>query len=149
GKVAGQTRYNIAKVSSTGELLPFAPFVSGQCLALHVQTDGNILIGGHFSRIVNDEIYRNVARISAEGVYDDTFVPNSNHVVTWISEQPGGKVLMMNSLSADTPEFSRFTRVDAVTGAEDTTLKTSLTLGASIHAIYMQTDGKVLIAGRF
>ena len=149
-KVSGKSRNNVARVSADGVLDDtFAPVLSDECSAIHVQADGRILLGGTFF----DENWmeqRGVARFSDDGVRDTTFAPTlpPSRVVTWMAEQPDGKLLMIYSLMSMDPIMSGIQRVDATTGATDATYRSSITSGA-IFAAYMQTDGRVVIAGAF
>lgn len=120
--------------------------------ATAVQPDGKSLIGGLFNR-VGGTARVNVARLHASGtLLDSAFVPGSNAdgTIYCIAVQPDGKVLL-GGLSADTGGGlppGRILRLNAG-GTLDSTFNAGTGPDDVVHAIALQPDGKVIIAGLF
>jgi uncharacterized delta-60 repeat protein len=102
--IAGQGRTNIARLNADGSLdstfnpAPgrndeHAPSVS----TLALQTDGKILVGGHFTTL-GGQPRTNIARLNADGTVDSSFNPgataDSNPRVSALTIQPDGKILV-------------------------------------------------------
>lgn len=108
------------------------------------------IIGGDFSA-VNAVVRGGVARINANGSTDLTFDPGSgaDGFVSVLALQPDGKVLVGGGFtSMDNLSSRGLARLN-----DDGTLDTTFDVGAgvegSVHAIAVQPDGKVIIAGEF
>lgn len=120
--------------------------------AYAVQPDGKSLIGGLFNR-VGSTTRLNVARLNASGtILDSAFVPGSNAdgTIYCIAVQPDGKVLL-GGLAADTGGGlppGRILRLNAG-GTLDSTFNAGTGPDDVVHAIALQPDGKVLLAGLF
>jgi uncharacterized delta-60 repeat protein len=127
-----------------------------------VQTDGKILLGGDFDSF-NGNTRTRILRLNADGTEDTSFYNNLiqtatssvgfNSTVRDIVLQPDGKILLVGS----------FTNLNGVTrqklvrlnsdGTEDTSfytnLGTSFLQSATLYAVALQSDGKILVGGSF
>lgn len=115
----------------------------GRLESVAVQPDGKILIGGSF-QLLYDPIYRNLARLNANGSQDLSFEMNSSMdpSVKALLLQPDGKILAGSSGDYGPTGVWRFN--------SDGSRDPSFSIGAdSINTIIPQADGKLIIGGRF
>lgn len=117
--------------------------------AILVQPDGKILVGGLFDS-VNGNRVNNIARLNADGTFDNSFYTWADHdqVETYaLAQQSDGKILVggeftsYNGISRD-----HFARVNA-----DGSLDTTFAIGANgtVSVITVQPNGKILLGGSF
>ena len=103
--VNGTNRNGIARVNANGDLdngfNPGAGVSGGSVVAIALQSDGKVLIGGSFTN-VNGTSGNRIARLSADGSLDTNFNPGTgvNGSVLAITLQPDGKVLIGGSFTA-------------------------------------------------
>ena len=95
---AGTTRQGIARLNSNGSLDTTFDSSSGVdyvVIAIAVQSDGKILIGGQFSTYAGTT-RQSVARLNSNGSLDTTFDSSSgaNNAVVAIAVQSDGKILI-------------------------------------------------------
>src|SRR5207248_4876919 len=76
----------------------FDPNANGSVLAVVVQPDGKILLGGNFTTLSPNggaAVTRNrIARLNPDGTLDTNFNPNANLDVNTIAVQADGKILV-------------------------------------------------------
>jgi uncharacterized delta-60 repeat protein len=125
-------------------------------LALALQSDGKILIGGFFTSYNgNTSASDRIARLNTDGTLDTSFNmggAGANNTVRTIAVQPNGKILIGGDFlryNNDPSASDRIARLNT-----DGTLDTSFNyggLGADnfLLAIAVQADGKILIGGEF
>ena len=156
----GVNRYNIARVNADGSLdTTFDPgngTGSGESLEdIVVQPDGKILIGGWFRYY--DSVWRGrVARINADGSLDTTFAHASGEWgadsdVYALALQSDGKILIGGYFTEyDSVSRSGIARLNA-DGTLDTTFSpiTGVDAYSGVLDIIIQSDGKILIGGKF
>ena len=150
--VSGTARSKIARLNATGSLdTSFAVGLGadGNIVALTLQTDGKILIGGDFVTY-NGTTMKHLARLNTNGSLDTTFSigTGTNTGVRVITLQSDGKLLVGGSFQSYNSVSSKgITRVNT-----DGSLDTSFTAGTGasfVNDIFCQTDGKILIGGFF
>ena len=117
-----------------------------------VQTDGKILVGGYF---LYDGVPRRLVRLNSDGSLDTPFDvsfngnPNSDTSVLDISMLPDGKILIGGSFTAvNGVTRSSLARLNS-DGTTDTAFNVQLGTNALVFAAVVQTDGKIMIGGRF
>jgi len=145
-------RNHIARLNPDGTLdTAFDPNVDGSIVAIAVQANGQILIGGLFTTVSPNgtaAITRNnIARLNLDGTLDANFDPNANGNIFSIAVQTDGKVLaggLFTSIGGQTRNF--FARLDGTTGLADSFEANS---NAPVSAITLQPDGKILVGGSF
>ncbi len=130
----------------------FAP-VSGAdatVLAMEVQPDGKVVIGGMFTAFDNVNRGR-VARITASGNLDTSFNPGSgaNLPVRCIALQPDGKVI----LGGDFTTFggtgrNRIVRLNA-DGSLDNGFDPGTGANSTVSCIVLQPNGQIVVGGSF
>ena len=158
GASTATTRNHLARLNSDGSLdTTFNPNVSATVLAITVQTNGQILIGGSFNTLAANgaaTVTRNhVARLNADGSLDGGFDPNLNGSVATIVVQPTGSILLGGAFTTTQPNgaalatnIADLARVN-VNGTLDTTFNPSP--GSNVNALVLQADGKILVGGAF
>jgi len=149
----GTSRKRIARLNANGTLdTGFHPAggANNQIQTISIQSDGKVIIGGHFTTYHSTLINR-IARLNANGTIDLSFNPGfgSNNVTQTIAIQSDGKIIIGGQFTSynGTP-INRIARLNA-----DGTLDTGFNPGAganwSVSTIAIQSDGKVIIGGDF
>src|SRR6476660_5904024 len=119
-------------------------------LALALQSDGRIIVGGQFSQV--DLTQRNnIARLNTNGSVDLSFDPGtgSNDNVNAIVIQPdgriiiGGKFIVYNGLNR-----GGIARVLG-NGALDPSFDSGVGTGGNVFALALQHNGQIVLGGRF
>jgi uncharacterized delta-60 repeat protein len=116
-----------------------------------LQTDGKILIAG-VMRTLNSNISRNVARLNADGSFDNTFVgglSSFNDLITDMILQPDGKIIFIGSF----PGYMEISRRNIVrvlpSGTIDTTFNPGSGAFERVNAALILPNGKIVITGNF
>ena len=96
--LGGEARSNLGRVNLNGTLdSSFAPGVAGgeytEVLALAVQADGKILVGGRFTTL-GGAPQANLGRLNPDGSLDAGFAPVIGYDIQTILVQPDGKLLL-------------------------------------------------------
>ncbi len=178
GAAAPVTRPYVARLNANGSLdTAFHPNADSNVYTIAVQSDGKILLGGIFSRLIPEvdltpvvttnkdgttsttfpngtAVARNaIARVNADGTLDTAFIPNPNSTVNAILLQSDGKILIGGSFTGLRPN-----------GATTTVLRNRLArlnTDGTVDAAYdpnannmvitlaLQTDGRLLVGGPF
>jgi uncharacterized delta-60 repeat protein len=162
-------RNRIARVNADGTLdTAFDPNANGQVNTVALQSDGKILLGGAFTTLTpngadaarwTQRFY--AARLESNGSVDATFDlgldERSGNNVTNLRVQADGRILLCGGFTSVRPgntgtrvARSRLIRINA-NGTLDTAFNPAAG-GAStgtIHAIAVQTDGRIVLAGAF
>jgi uncharacterized delta-60 repeat protein len=152
----GTVRRHMARIHMDGTIdANFNPSVGGDVLAIAVQPDGKILVGGSFTKIGEglDAVTRNnIGRLHADGSLDLSFDPGTlGTAVSALAIQPDGKILVggnFTGLGGGTGMVSR-SHIGRLNpdGSVDTTFDPGA--GASVNALAIQPDGKILVGGTF
>jgi uncharacterized delta-60 repeat protein len=131
----------------------FDPNANGDVLAVVIQPDGKILIGGGFTTLSPNggaAVTRNhIARLNPDGTLDTAFDPNANDIVFSIT-LADGKILVggffngANSIGGQTR--NHIARLDVTTGLADSFNPNA---NDAVFAIAVQADGKILVGGKF
>ncbi|MBX3731220.1 MAG: tandem-95 repeat protein, partial [Verrucomicrobiae bacterium] len=154
--VNGATRGRVARLNSDGTLdTSFGNGMSGAnsaVLALAVQGDGRVLMGGDFTT-VNGSARGRVTRLNSNGTLDTSFgngLAGANSVVHALAVQGDGKVLMGGRFTTvNGAARARVARLNS-NGTLDTGFGNALNLsGGNVYALALQSDGKVFIGGDF
>jgi len=150
-------RNRLGRLNADGTLdTGFAPGANRPVLALELQADGKILVGGSFSALNgtgtgNFPRYR-IGRLNPDGTVDTGFDPGANRPIRALAMQANGKILVAGDFTTlggggtGTTMRSKIGRLNA-----DGTLDTSFNPGAnqSVRALAVQANGKILVAGDF
>jgi uncharacterized delta-60 repeat protein len=156
--VNGTARGGIARLNSDGTL--DTSFGNGQAgaesadiYAVALQSDGKLVIGGHFD-LVNDMFRHNIARLNSDGTLDPNFgsgLDGTNGDVNAVVVQSDGRVLIGGGFFTVNSTRAYYTARLNVDGTLDTTYGDSGQVGVdkSVSSMVMQGDGKVIIGGQF
>jgi uncharacterized delta-60 repeat protein len=124
---------------------------NGAIEAIVAQSDGKILVGGHFTQIGGQNL-TNLARLNADGTLDNTFNVSFAQVDTVyaIAVQSDGKILVGGDISQVNGVLTNnLVRLES-SGSTDTTFNGG---GQGpdllVRSIAIQSDGKILIGGEF
>ncbi len=144
-------RNSIARLNADGSVdSTFDPNANSTVLALAVQADGKILMGGQFTTLANGATARNhIARLNADGSVDTTFDPNANSTVHALAVQADGKILLggqFTTLANGATARNRIARLNA-DGSVDSAFNPNA--NSPVLALAVQADGKILMGGNF
>jgi len=126
--------------------------------ALAVQNDGKILVGGNFDQVYGTgssaaQTCTHLVRFNADGTVDTSFSIELNDIVTAITLQSDGSILVAGGFTSvkGTGASAAVTRKRLVRLSSDGTVDATFDPGASdlVNAIQLQPDGKILVGGRF
>jgi len=125
-------------------------------VAIAVQTDGKIVIGGYFFSYNSDfSAPRYVMRLKADGTRDPTFNPGgtgTDTVVQSLAIQTNGKIVVGGDFgvyNGGPGASDRIMRLNA-DGTYDATFNTGGTgANSTVYAVALQADGKILAVGSF
>jgi uncharacterized delta-60 repeat protein len=157
GGIGTTTRNFIGRLNEDGTLdASFDPGANNNVLAMAVQADGKILVGGFFTSLGGGGFGTNtrnfIGRLNADGTLDTTFDPGADSSVFAIAVQADGKVLVGGNFTTlggggtGTVMRNSIGRLNA-----DGSLDTSFDPGANsdVLSLLEQADGKILVGGNF
>jgi uncharacterized delta-60 repeat protein len=153
--IGGQSRKGIARIDpTTGLPDSFDPHARSSSIALAVQTDGKILVGGAFFGVnsIGGQTRNYLARLDPVTALADSFDPSPNELVSSIALQPDGRILVagwFNDFDGGTiggQPRNHIARLDATTGLADSF---NPSVSNVVESIGIQADGKVVVVGQF
>jgi uncharacterized delta-60 repeat protein len=160
--VDGMPRGSIARLNSNGSLdTSFDPGIGadGPVLALAVQSDGKVLVGGQFMSI-NGIPRGNIARLNSEGGVDSSFDPGTGVIgesfstVNALALQSDGKVILGGTFTnVNGAPRSHVARLNA-NGNLDAAFNPVVGIAgggllAGINTLGIQSDGRIVLGGDF
>ena len=151
--VNSTNRNFVARLNTNGTLdLTFSPSngPNGPVNSVAVQGDGKILIGGAFSNVSGTNI-NNLARLTASGVVDLTFIPGTgpSGPVNAVAVHPGGKIMIGGAFNTcNGVGRTNFARLKP-NGVLDTIFNPGSGANAPVRALVIQPDTAVVIGGDF
>jgi uncharacterized delta-60 repeat protein len=160
-KCEGRLKPNVLRFSSTGALdapyspgYGFYPVSTSTVKDAAIQSDGKIITTGDF-KSYDQYIAGGICRMSADGAWDATFLATGvggiGPSVNAVALQADGKILTGGYFSAFNGQpAGAFLRLNA-NGTTDNTFQfgAGFDAAATVHAILIQPDAKILLAGRF
>ncbi|MBS0556021.1 MAG: delta-60 repeat domain-containing protein [Proteobacteria bacterium] len=115
--------------------------------AVLIDTAGNILVGGSFSKMGGGS-RTNIARLHADGTADTGFNSYADQPVWTFAVQGDGKVLVGGDFSyVGAAAHDRLARLDPLTGLADSAFSPSVS--GSVRAVLPQADGHIVFGGQF
>ncbi|MBL9117701.1 MAG: cadherin-like domain-containing protein [Verrucomicrobiaceae bacterium] len=154
--VHSTARNRIARLNSDGTLdTDFGNGLAGangQVIAVAVQSDGNVVIGGLFTSVHGTSRGR-IARLNSDGTLDTGFgngPAGADNQVSAVAVQSDGKVVIGGTFtSVHGTTRNRIARLNG-DGTLDTSFGNGLVgAGSAVNAVAVQSDGKVVIGGFF
>ncbi|QBB69066.1 hypothetical protein ELE36_00980 [Pseudolysobacter antarcticus] len=156
------TRNRIARLNADGGLdTAFDPNANDRVIALAVQPDGKLVVGGQFTSLAPNggiAVTRNrIARLNADGSLDTAFDPNANETVYALALQPDGKIVLGGDFFSLSPNgggavarhyIARLNADDSLDTGFDPNANGINGMGY-VKAIALQSDGKVVAGGEF
>ncbi|MCH8554088.1 MAG: T9SS type A sorting domain-containing protein [Schleiferiaceae bacterium] len=119
-------------------------------MAVAVQPDGKILVGGNFSSFNTQPVHR-IVRLNTDGSLDPTFQfgPAINMLIDNILIQPDNKIVVASSsFSTSSPNGNRILRLET-NGDLDPSFDMGSGFNSSVRAVKLQADGKFVVGGNF
>jgi uncharacterized delta-60 repeat protein len=152
--VHGVTRHRVARLEADGSLDETFPDVLADELIFSIvlDPDGRILIGGWFTTVHGASRNR-IARLHGDGTLDAGFLDGlsgADSLVHSVALAPddriyiGGDFMTVNGVPR-----RRIARLEADGGLDTSFLDGQLGAANLVHEVDVQTDGRVLIGGRF
>ena len=157
-----ESRSGVVRLLPSGRLDPTfdaGEGVLGHLPALALDRDGRIVIGGNFTN-AQGEVRYGITRLNSDGSRDPTFQPTpgaqrgtGRGSVNALAVQPDGRILIGGDFThVNGVLCNRIARMNS-----DGSLDTSFIigdgieggLGASVEALALQNDGKILLGGSF
>ncbi len=139
----------------------FNPGANGYVMAIAVQPDGKVLLGGEFTRFGclgncgPGAVVRNyLARLNADGTLDTTFDPGANGPIRAMVLQPDGKIVVAGNFSTiggggeGTVARRWMARLNA-DGSVDVPFNPGVNMNNYVDAMALQPDGKIVVGGGF
>ena len=120
----------------------------GSVVALALQPDGKILVGGHF--LIGTDV-KNTVRLNSNGSLDGTFntMETGGSFVSVLVLQPDGKILVGGQIgNYDGVSGRGIVRLNS-NGSLDNPLGLNSNLQNTVNSIALQTDGKIIAGGNF
>ena len=152
---AGTSRNRIARLNNDGTLdtsfLATGAGANGDVLALAVQADGKIVIGGNFTN-VNGTGRNRIARLNTDGSLDTGFVvgAGADSAVRKIAIQADNRILIGGSFAnIDGVARNGIARLGAAGALDGSFLGSGNGANGAVFTLALQSDGKVLIGGDF
>jgi uncharacterized delta-60 repeat protein len=151
--VNGQACHRIARLNPDGSLdqsFNLSVGVGQDLRAVLVQPDGHILAGGHFNNVAGRR-QGGVARFNSDGSRDATFHPGAGTTAfVWsLALQADGKILAGGAFETfNRKPCRRLVRLES-DGTVDAAFGTGSGADATVFAVALQADGKILVGGDF
>jgi uncharacterized delta-60 repeat protein len=124
--------------------------IDNAALALALQSDGRIIVGGQFSQVDLTQRF-NLARLNTNGSVDLSFDPvnGPNGDVNAIVIQPDGRIVIGGTFIG----YNGFARGGVArvlgTGALDPSFDSGVGTGGNVFALALQHNGQIVLGGRF
>ena len=153
--IVGDTpRARIARLNSDGTLDLKFDTGSGADMdvnTLLVQPDGKILLAGAFVK-VNGATRSHLARLNPDGSLDGQFPPGLSYTqgsIAALALQPDGKIIVGGAFNRiGNQAGGPIVRLNG-DGSQDSSFGLALQINGYIHALAVQPDGKIVMAGDF
>ena len=154
GQFGDQSRPFFGRLSADGAAEAFAQdlLLDNEVLAIAQQPDGKVLLGGRFTTVHNGSTQRrHLLRLNSNGTLDASFNPGANGVVSAITVQPDGGILVggqFSMLGGGTGTTTRH-RIGRILSNGNVDAGYDPGADGDVLAIALQTDGRVVVGGSF
>ena len=126
--------------------------ISSAVFSIGLQSDGKIILGGFIVTSYNgtNAVSTPVTRLNRNGSLDTTFNPGSiSSNASKIVVQPDDKILLVGYFTLINQTRRNFVARLNADGSLDSSFDPGTGANFPVTALFLQTDGKVLIGGRF
>lgn len=143
----------VCRLNSNGSVDPnfgLGAGINNSALALALQSDGRILVGGQFSQVDLTQRF-NIARLNTNGSVDLTFDPGNgpNGDVNAIVIQPNGAIIIGGTFIGYNGSVRGGIARVLANGALDPSFDSSVGTGGNVFALALQHNGQIVLGGRF
>ncbi len=159
--VSGQPRGNLARLNPDGTLDrsfadSFEAGVNGQVMALALQSDGSIIVGGSFTQANSFETY-NIARYKADGIVDQKFAavdgtgsPGTDGPIFALTVQADGKIVLGGSFSLVLGQPRRsVARLNADGSLDAPVISNPQAVSGTVKSVVIGAGNALIAGGRF
>ena len=130
--------------------------VNGQVLAIVVQPDGKIVIGGRFTE-VNGIARSNIARLNEDGTLDRTFAEPMTQGITGqvnaLAAQPQGGIIVGGAFTqasqVESLNLARYNSDGSIDRSFGGAHAASKGANGVVYSLAVQSDGKIVVGGDF
>jgi uncharacterized delta-60 repeat protein len=145
----GQVHANLLRLNPDGTVdNSFTPKTDGVVYANAVHPSGGIFVGGDFSHL-NGAVRRGLAMINPDGSLVQSFDPDTVGIALSLIVQPDGKILGPEVLdTVNGRQRYRIVRLNS-DGTRDLDFALPEIDAGGLTDMTLQTDGRILISGRF
>src|SRR5256886_1114876 len=149
----GFTHNRVCRLNANGSVdqtFGLGSGINNAALALALQTDGRIIVGGQFSSV--DLTPRsNLARLNNDGSVDLSFDPGSGPSgdVNAIVIQPDGRIVIGGTFIGYNGFAPRGIAPGLGNGALDPSFDSGVGTGGNVFALALQHNGQIVLGGRF
>jgi uncharacterized delta-60 repeat protein len=149
----GSTHNRVCRLNANGSVdqtFGLGNGINNAALALALQSDGRIIVGGQFSQIDLTQRF-NLARLNIDGSVDQGFDPGNgpNGDVNAIVIQPDGRIVIGGTFIG----YNGFARGGVArvlgNGALDPSFDSGVGTGGNVFALALQHNGQIVLGGRF
>jgi len=149
----GSTHNRVCRLNANGSVdqtFGLGNGINNAALALALQSDGRIIVGGQFSQIDLTQRF-NLARLNTDGSVDLSFDPGNgpNGDVNAIVIQSDGRIVIGGTFIG----YGGFARGGVArvqgNGALDPSFDSGVGTGGNVFALALQHDGEIVLGGRF
>src|SRR6266480_4175627 len=150
---SGLTHNSICRLNANGSVdqtFGLGNGITNAALALALQTDGRIIVGGQFSSVDLTPRF-NLARLNNDGSVDLSFDPGNgpNGDVNAIVIQPDGRIIIGGTFIG----YNGFARGGVAwvlgNGVLDPSFDSGVGTGGNVFALALQHNGQIVLGGRF
>ena len=156
GEFGDTPRNYIARLNVDGSVdMGFNPGANQRVDTIAVQSDGKILVGGFFTGLGSGDgsIPRfHIGRINPDGIVDQDFNPGAELLVTSFAIQADGRIIVGGNFTTIGGGGTGVTPRENVARLNlDGSIDPTFDPGANgmVHALALQTDGHLVIGGKF
>jgi uncharacterized delta-60 repeat protein len=142
----GSATSQVAVVTLTATTDSFNPNANNRVLALAVQADGKVLVGGNFTQIAG-QTCRGLARVNSDGSFDTSFNSGVTGSVYCVALEPDSKMIVGGTFSAPGGQLPICIGRLNSDGSADDVFNT--TANGRVNCLAIQPDGKILLGGSF
>ena len=152
--LGGYSVDGFARLNADGSIdFSFNPVngANDRVLAVALQADGKVLIGGAFTE-VKGYARSGLARLNTDGSVDTAFgaYAGANNVVRSIAVQPDGQILVGGDFTEyNNYAYAHIVRLNGTDGSLDFNFSPGAGASAAVGPIVLQGDGSILVGGDF